>query len=66
MEEKKKKNKDAFTFGGIVTLLGYSFLVAVSGLEWWVCALWVAVGLFGDYFIFSVIQNREKPKKGVK
>jgi 4-hydroxybenzoate polyprenyltransferase len=65
-EEIGRRTSAAFTFGGVVTLLVYSFLIAVSGLQWWEGVLWVAVGLFGYHFICSVIQNRKKPKKEVK
>ena len=49
--KERQKMRDAYIIGAVVILLGYAFLMAVSGLEWWVCVLISFGGWFLGYFI---------------
>lgn len=50
-ENERQKMRDARTVGAVAILLGYSLIMAVSGLAWWVCVLIAFGGWFLGYFM---------------
>ena len=50
-EDERKARRKAFMVGAVSILLSYTLIMAVSGLEWWLCVLIVFAGWFLGYFI---------------